>query len=166
MPRLHDLVIVGGGPAGLGVAIAAARRGLEVLLLERGTFPADKACGEGLLPAGVRALEALGVRSLLDPSAFSPLRAIRWIDGDVVAEARLPAPGGLGIRRTALSVALLPARRGPMRSKSTSAMGSRPTSRPPDRAGWASRSCARALRGGGCRSCWGTSPPWRIASPG
>jgi len=104
---VHDLVIVGGGPAGLGVAIVAARRGLDVLLLERGAFPVDKACGEGLLPAGVHALEALGARSLLAPAAFSPLRAIRWIDGDVVAEAHLPAPGGLGIRRTALSAALL-----------------------------------------------------------
>ncbi len=107
MARLRDVVVVGGGPAGLAVAIAAALRGLDVLLLERGAFPIDKACGEGLLPAGVRALEALGARSLLAPDASCPLRAIRWIDGEVAAEASLPAPGGLGIRRTALSEALV-----------------------------------------------------------
>ncbi|MFL5263491.1 MAG: NAD(P)/FAD-dependent oxidoreductase [Anaeromyxobacteraceae bacterium] len=105
--RTHDLVIAGGGPAGLAVAIAAASRGLDAVVLERAALPADKACGEGLLPAGVRALEALGVLDALDPDAVHPIRSIRWIDGTRVAEARLPAGGGLGIRRTALSAALL-----------------------------------------------------------
>ncbi len=107
MPHLRDLIVVGGGPAGLAVGVVAAGRGLDVLVLERGALPADKACGEGLLPAGVRALEALGVLALLDGSSSSPLRAIRWVDGSLSAEARLPAPGGLGVRRTALSAALL-----------------------------------------------------------
>ncbi|MFL5301988.1 MAG: NAD(P)/FAD-dependent oxidoreductase, partial [Anaeromyxobacteraceae bacterium] len=105
--RTHDLVIAGGGPAGLAVAIAAASRGLDAVVLERAALPADKACGEGHLPAGVRALEALGVLDALDPDAVHPIRSIRWIDGTRVAEARLPAGGGLGIRRTALSAALL-----------------------------------------------------------
>jgi len=107
MPRaLRDVVVVGGGPAGLALAAAAASRGLDVLVLERGGFPVDKACGEGVLPPGVRALEALGARALLDPTACSPLRAIRWIDGGVVAEASLAGAGALGVRRTALSAAL------------------------------------------------------------
>src|SRR5919198_3830521 len=105
---LRDIIVVGAGPAGLAVAIAAAERGLDVLVLERGALPADKACGEGLLPAAVRALHALGVRALLDPSACAPLRAIRWIDGALVAEATLPGAGGLGVRRTALSAGLAP----------------------------------------------------------
>jgi menaquinone-9 beta-reductase len=105
--RLRDVIVVGGGPAGLAAAVAAASLGLDVLVLERRTLPADKACGEGLLPAGVRALEALGARALLDGSGVAPVRAIRWVDGTLVAEAQLPAPGGLGVRRTALSAALL-----------------------------------------------------------
>ncbi len=105
--RLRDVIVVGGGPAGLAAAVAAASRGLDVLVLERRALPADKACGEGLLPAGVRALEALGARALLDPSCVAPVRSIRWTDGPLTAEARLPAPGGIGVRRTALSAALL-----------------------------------------------------------
>jgi flavin-dependent dehydrogenase len=105
-PR-RDLIVVGGGPAGLAVSIAAARRGLDVVVLERGAIPSDKACGEGILPAGVSALEELGVLGAIDPSACSRLGGIRWIDGPLAAEAALPAPGGLGVRRTALSAALL-----------------------------------------------------------
>jgi flavin-dependent dehydrogenase len=106
-PRARDVLVAGGGPAGLAVAVAAASRGLDVLVLERGALPADKACGEGLLPAGVRALEALGALDLLSPADRAPIHAIRWIDGEVSAEARFPGEGGLGIRRTALSAALL-----------------------------------------------------------
>jgi flavin-dependent dehydrogenase len=104
---LRDAVVVGGGPVGLAFAAAAARRGLSVTVLERAGFPVDKACGEGVLPAGVRALDALGVRPLLGPDDAAPLREIRWLEGDgACAALRLPAPGGLGVRRTALSGAL------------------------------------------------------------
>lgn len=105
---MRDVVVVGGGPAGLATGIAAAASGLSAVVLERRALPADKACGEGLLPGGVRALEALGARRHLDPDGFSPVRAIRWIQEDgSAAEARLPDPGGLGVRRLALSAALL-----------------------------------------------------------
>lgn len=111
--RLRDLIVAGGGPAGLAVAVAAAARGLDVLVLERGTLPADKACGEGLLPAGVRALEELGALALVPAADRAPIRAIRWIDpAGVMAEARFAGEEGLGIRRTALSAALLARARG------------------------------------------------------
>jgi flavin-dependent dehydrogenase len=104
---VRDVIVVGGGPAGLAAAAAVAARGLDTLVLERRELPADKACGEGLLPGGVRALEALGAARHLDPDGWSRLRAIRWIQEDGrSAEARLPAPGGMGIRRLALSAAL------------------------------------------------------------
>ena len=105
---MRDVAIVGCGPAGLAVAAAAAARGLDVVALDGRALPADKACGEGLLPGGVRALDALGALRHLDPQGRSPIRAIRWIqEGGPAAEALLPAPGGLGVRRLALSAALL-----------------------------------------------------------
>ncbi|HEY7725653.1 MAG TPA: FAD-dependent monooxygenase [Anaeromyxobacteraceae bacterium] len=104
---LRDVVVAGGGPAGLAVAAAAAARGLDVVVLERGSLPADKACGEGLLPAGLGALEELGALKRVPEADRAPIRAIRWIDGGgAFAEAALPGPAA-GIRRTALSAALL-----------------------------------------------------------
>jgi flavin-dependent dehydrogenase len=104
----RDAVVVGGGPAGLAFAAAAAARGLDVLVLEARPFPVDKACGEGILPAGHRALAALGLLDQLGPAEASPLGAIRWMDASgAEVEVPLPAPGGLGVRRVALSAALL-----------------------------------------------------------
>ncbi len=104
---VRDLVIVGGGPAGLATAAAVAARGLDVLLLERRGLPADKACGEGLLPRTVKALDALGALGLIGPAESHPFHALRWIQEDgIAAEALLPTPGGLGVRRLALSAAL------------------------------------------------------------
>ena len=42
-----DVVIIGGGPAGLGCAIALGQQGVDVTLVERRNWPVDKACGEG-----------------------------------------------------------------------------------------------------------------------
>lgn len=102
-----DVAIVGGGPSGLAAALEARRVGCSVVVLERHELPADKACGEGLLPAGLAALDRLGVRSRIAADDCAPFEAIRYVqeDGRFV-EGRLPAPGGLGIRRLALSTAL------------------------------------------------------------
>jgi flavin-dependent dehydrogenase len=98
-----DLAVIGGGPAGLAAAIEARRRGLSVRVLERHATPPDKACGEGLMPEGLRALEALGVprSTFLDRSA--PFAGIRYVqeDGRRV-EGRFRNGPGLGIRRLVL----------------------------------------------------------------
>ena len=55
----YDLVIAGGGPAGSAAAITAARKGARVLLLEKGSFPRHKVCGEFVSPESLRLLAAL-----------------------------------------------------------------------------------------------------------
>lgn len=56
-----DVIVVGAGPAGSSTATYLARSGLDVLLLEKTSFPREKVCGDGLTPRGVRELAALGV---------------------------------------------------------------------------------------------------------
>ncbi len=56
-----DVIVVGAGPAGATVATYLARSGVDVLLLEKSTFPRDKVCGDGLTPRGVKQVLALGV---------------------------------------------------------------------------------------------------------
>ena len=107
-----DVAVVGGGPAGLALAAMAARRGLSVVLLERAPLPQDKACGEGVMPAGLAVLERLGVLGRIPRADAGPIRGVRYVqeDGSAV-EGALPGAGGLGIRRTALSQVLLDAAR-------------------------------------------------------
>jgi len=47
---MHDLIVVGGGPAGATCARRAALRGLDVLLLDRSVYPREKPCGGALSP--------------------------------------------------------------------------------------------------------------------
>jgi menaquinone-9 beta-reductase len=103
----HDVAIVGAGPAGLAVAIEAASRGFSTVVLERRAIPCDKACGEGLMPSGARALEAMGVARLISAEDCAHFDGIRYIQEDgSTAEARLPNGGGLGVRRMALETAM------------------------------------------------------------
>lgn len=100
----RDVLVAGGGPAGLAFALAAVHRGLKVTVLERSRPPVDKACGEGLMPDGVEALRELGVP--VEGLGGRPFRGVCWIEGDLVAEGNFPGAPGLGLRRTRLHRAL------------------------------------------------------------
>jgi len=105
--RDADALIVGAGPAGLAAAIGLARRGLRALVIERRTPPLDKACGEGIMPPGVRALAALGVE--LSSLRAAPFRGVRFVDGPCDFSGCFSTGEGLGVRRTELSAALIAA---------------------------------------------------------
>ena len=105
IPSETEIVVIGGGPAGLATALAARRNGFEVCVVDRAQPPIDKACGEGVMPDGVAALRQLGV--VLGTGHGLPFRGIRFTDDQQIAEARFPDESGIGIRRTALHQILL-----------------------------------------------------------
>lgn len=98
---MTDLIVAGGGPAGLVTATHAARAGLETVVVDRRSGPIDKACGEGLMPHTVRHLEELEV-----PLRGKAFRGIAYLDSTRRAEAHFRSGSGLGVRRTVLSDAL------------------------------------------------------------
>src|SRR5690606_30651849 len=67
--REHEVVVIGGGPAGSSVSNFLARAGVEVVVLERKRFPRFRV-GESLLPTDLAVLERLGV----DPDGVPFLR--------------------------------------------------------------------------------------------
>jgi menaquinone-9 beta-reductase len=106
MKQHTDVFIVGGGPAGLAAAIAARQNGLRVTVAERQRPPIDKACGEGLMPGAVAALQDLGVQ--FSPGEAIPFRGIRFLDGrtGLSTEAIFQSGVGLAVRRTVLHAKL------------------------------------------------------------
>jgi flavin-dependent dehydrogenase len=104
-----DVVVVGGGPAGSATAAAVAARGHRVLILDREHFPREKPCGEFINPAGVQALERLGV--LPEVEAQQPAVIRGW---KIHAQGSPPFRAsfsrgitGLGLPRTVLDTLLL-----------------------------------------------------------
>ncbi len=87
-----DLLIAGGGIAGSSLAILLGRQGFTVGLYERSRFPREKPCGEGLMPAGVAALERLGLAQEVGGEAFV---GVRFHAGREMVAGRFPATNGL-----------------------------------------------------------------------
>ena len=57
--EIVDAVVVGAGPAGSTAALVLARGGARVTLIDKATFPRDKACGDLVGPRALALLESL-----------------------------------------------------------------------------------------------------------
>jgi geranylgeranyl reductase family protein len=110
--RSCDVVIIGAGPAGSSSAIALARLGYSVALLDREQFPREKLCGDFINPSNWPILRALGVEKEILARARQRVTGFRItsVAGDE-AECPLPLtsaePFGLGMPRRALDHILL-----------------------------------------------------------
>jgi flavin-dependent dehydrogenase len=76
----REVIVIGGGPAGSTAAALLARRGHDVLLLERERFPRDHV-GESMLPFCFSLFDDLGLLPKLR-SAFVRKPGVRFISGD------------------------------------------------------------------------------------
>jgi geranylgeranyl reductase family protein len=72
-----DVIVVGAGPGGSATAAYLAAQGVDVVLLDKATFPRDKICGDGLTPRAVRELVHLGV----DTTGWQRTRGLRILGG-------------------------------------------------------------------------------------
>lgn len=100
-----DVVIIGGGPAGLAAAIAARKKGFEVVVADGAKPPIEKPCGEGMLPDALTALQDLGV--VFDYGEGHPFQGIAFLDQDASAHASFVEGIGLGLCRPLLHERLI-----------------------------------------------------------
>ena len=92
---MYDAVIVGARCAGSALALILAREGLDVLAIDRATFPSDTMSGHFIHPAGVSCLRRLGL--LEDLAALgAPAQETMTVDFGPIVLSGAPAPAADG----------------------------------------------------------------------
>jgi geranylgeranyl reductase family protein len=84
-----DVIVIGAGPSGSAAAYWLATSGLDVLLLEKTTFPREKVCGDGLTPRGTRALVDMGI-DVSQEAGWLHNKGLRVIGGGLRLELDWP----------------------------------------------------------------------------
>ena len=98
-----DAIVVGAGPAGAAAAIALARAGAKVQLLERARATGDALCGGFLSWQSLARLEALGIAR--DALGGQTVRSVRLFAGRRHSETALPE-AAMAVSRQRLDSAL------------------------------------------------------------
>lgn len=95
----HDVVVIGGGMAGLATACALGQKGFPCLVLDHGTGEGDTIRTSTINPASYSFLERLGVIKIMADldHAITPVREIR------VSDAQTRARPGYAVSDTLLS---------------------------------------------------------------
>jgi len=85
-----DALVIGSGPAGSVAALVLARGGARVALVDKASFPRDKACGDMVGPRGVQLLTDLGLAMPDGPHVGDML-----VVGPTGRRVRMPSAAGL-----------------------------------------------------------------------
>lgn len=105
MGTCHDVIIVGGGPAGSMAALVLARAGLDVLVVDKATFPRPKVCGDCLHPRTWSLWERHGLTERFAALPHAPIRHLQ-ISSDFSRPVTLPietsTPGERAVARDVL----------------------------------------------------------------
>jgi 2-polyprenyl-6-methoxyphenol hydroxylase-like FAD-dependent oxidoreductase len=77
----HEVIIIGGGPAGTSTAAILAEHGHKVLVIEREKFPRYHV-GESLIPFTFGPLERLGLIPTMKKSHFTKKFSVSFVQPD------------------------------------------------------------------------------------
>lgn len=102
-----DVVVVGAGPAGALAAIELARRGIQVLLVEKRNFPRWKVCGCCLNAQAQAVLASVGQSELIEQQGGVALDQL--LLGHKGKKCSIALPGGKALSRERFDQALVDA---------------------------------------------------------
>ena len=71
-----DVIVVGGGPCGSAAAAYNALNGCRVLLIEKETWPRDKACGDAVGGKSLSHVKELGVKEMIEETPYFTVDSI------------------------------------------------------------------------------------------
>ncbi|MDX1519929.1 MAG: FAD-dependent monooxygenase, partial [Gammaproteobacteria bacterium] len=71
-----DVLIAGGGPAGSSLARGLRHSGLDVVIMDRQTFPRNKTCAGWITPAVIKTLD-IDTESYARERVLQPVRGFR-----------------------------------------------------------------------------------------
>ena len=94
---MNDIVIVGGGLAGLTLAILCARKGMRVTVMEKSGYPRQKVCGEYISKESLPLLNHLGIS--VDALALPEIDTFVLTSHHGIQSSCRLRPGGIGISR-------------------------------------------------------------------
>lgn len=103
--RRWDVVVVGAGPAGALAARQLALAGVDVLLVDRASFPRWKVCGCCLSGAALETLRSVGLGGLVERCGGVPLSQVCL--GVAGRSALVRLPGGRALSRESFDAALV-----------------------------------------------------------
>src|SRR5215207_8824661 len=108
----YDAIVVGARCAGSPTAMLLARRGYQVLVVDRATFPSDTISTHLVHPPGVAALQRWGLLDRLVATGCPPIHTYAFDFGPFTiagAPGTADAPVAYGPRRTVLDKLLVDA---------------------------------------------------------
>ncbi len=72
----YDVIVVGAGPSGSSCAAFLGRRGIKTLLVDKASFPRDKACGDGITGKSLQVLKELGISNKLELCQYMVIKSV------------------------------------------------------------------------------------------
>src|SRR5262245_44924853 len=106
--RVHDVLVVGAGPAGSALGTFLAQAGLDVLVVDKARFPRDKVCSPLVSAKALAMLDQLGCLNAVVSHGYTPIASASvYLNDTEFSHARLPrvpgqSPHGHAVPRVVL----------------------------------------------------------------